>query len=149
MVMKRTAMTLIEMLMSIAIIAILSSSAVVSLSMLKQPRLDTAARNLVADIRYARGLAVNTGVGQSLNFSPTPGEYRIYRSSTLTTADYTDLNLTKRVMLGPEVTITANNLWISTPRGNMSGPTSIRLQYLTSQKNITIIGETGNVRVEE
>lgn len=79
--MKKQAVTLIEMLVSIAIIATISASVVFSISIVERRRLEAATRTLVADLAWTRQLAVTQRQDYLVDFSLANDRYEIIPAS--------------------------------------------------------------------
>lgn len=74
--------TLTELMVTVAIIGIVAAIGVPSyLSYLPHLRLNSAARDLISDLRLARSLAVGQNQKYYILFDATTEQYRIYRSS--------------------------------------------------------------------
>lgn len=146
--MKKRGFSLIELVVVVAIIAIISASLVISFSSLSGTRLDAEARKIVTDISWARARAAAMHTHQAISFDPVNRRYSVFRSPTGTTADFTDSNLLKRVMVGVSLSLIQTSLWIYSPRGNISGPDTITLDYGGRSKRVKVFSDTGHARIE-
>jgi prepilin-type N-terminal cleavage/methylation domain-containing protein len=79
--MRKQAVTLIEMLVSIAIIATISASVVFSISIVERRRLEAATRTLVADLAWTRQLAVTQHQNYLVDFDLANDRYEIIPAS--------------------------------------------------------------------
>ena len=76
--MKTKALSLVEMAVSLAVMAVIASVTLVSFSILGSRRLETAARNLFADLGWARQMATNRHLDYIVDFDSVNDEYYIY-----------------------------------------------------------------------
>lgn len=146
--MRCEALGLIEFIVVIAIVAVLSASVWISFSFLGGRRLEAEGRKIIADISWARQMAVSTHVHQAINFDPANREYTLYRSPSGTPADFTNTNFLKRVMVDVSLSLLETSLWIYSPKGNTSGPDTITLNTDGKITQIRISSDTGSARRE-
>lgn len=75
--------TLIEMVLTIALLGIVTITAIPQINTSEQAvSLDTAARSVEADIKYAQSLASITGEAHGLKVDPDNTTYTVYRKET-------------------------------------------------------------------
>lgn len=78
----RAGFTLLELVVALAILAIISSAAIPRfLRGLARQRMSAAARKVDADLRWARQRAVQSGAACTLSFSPAARSYRLKRGT--------------------------------------------------------------------
>lgn len=146
--MKKKGLTAIELVIVTAIIGILAASLTVSFAGLGGTKLDADSRKIITDISWARERATATHIHQGFSFDTVNRAYSVYKSPTATPADFIDSNLLKRVRLEASLSMAAANLWIYSPRGNVSSPAVITLGYGGRTRQVRIFPDTGYARIE-
>jgi len=105
--MKRTGadgFTLIELVLVIALMAILAWIAYPKIAVLSEIRLDAAARRVAADLRYAQNRSIGTRMVHGLYFEPALGRYTVYAPTVATPiTDPGDRGRTLRVTFAQKV----------------------------------------------
>jgi prepilin-type N-terminal cleavage/methylation domain-containing protein len=84
--------TLIELVLTLIIIILLGGSISLGLSSLSSARLDQAVNKVIADLRYAQQLAINTQSRHGMTVNST-GQYTIHRDLPPDTAVLNPINL--------------------------------------------------------
>jgi len=139
----RKGFSLIELLMVLAVTAILASTVMVAFSAMIRPRLETTMRNLWLDLCYTRSLAVNNMTAYALVVNATTRNYRIYRSPTPSPADYIPANLVKQVLLDVDIVTSPIANLTAHPPGNTSGCSWFNLTFNNRTKRIQVYSDTG------
>jgi len=76
--------TLIELVITILIIAIMAAGAFISIESYKSLRLDAAAKRMASDLDYARNLALSTAKWYRVDFAVEPNNmYQVYNTTGL------------------------------------------------------------------
>lgn len=145
---KRTSFTIIEIVIVVAIIAMISVPLVISFSTIGSHRLEAEARKIVANILWARQRTIATHQHHALNFDPVNRQYSIYKSPTGTVADFTTANLLKQAVAEASLALIQANLWIYSPQGDSLGVDDITLSDQGRSKRIRIFHDTGYVKIE-
>lgn len=158
--MNRRAVTLIELIMSTTIIAILFTVVLVSLSSLERRKLDVETVNLLSDFRWTRLRTISIHQYHAIAFSPANREYSIYVTPHRSVHELTPANLIKTVSLESNIAVNSTVLWFYpagdtsfwfftfyTPGGTTSGTDNITLSLQGVSKQITIEGDTGFARI--
>jgi len=78
---RKQAVTLIELLVGLAVVAAIAGATVVSFSLVDRRRLEIDGRNLAADMQWARQRAVNERENYFVAFNLTEERYDIYRQA--------------------------------------------------------------------
>ncbi len=76
--MRKRALTLVEMIVGLSIIAIISGIVLVSFTLVDRRRLETEARNLLADLTWAREMAVAQHHNSIVDFDTSNELYVLY-----------------------------------------------------------------------
>lgn len=140
--------TMIELMVIVAIVGIMTVIGFVSLnSQLPHYRLNSAVRDLVSDLRWARSLAITSGEKVSLLLDPSNDRYHIEKASSPGTSingirdyrkDYPGVDL---------VSSSGGDLMAFEPRGTTGNWTSIILRNsFGEERRITIIA-TGRIKI--
>ena len=136
--------TLIELVIVVAIIAVISAGALISLSTIGPKRLEAEARKIVSDLCWARQMAVAIHQNYIVDFEPVNERYIIYRGSVDPANEIKRQNL--EVDLVSVVPLPAQ-LQFNFPRGT-SQSKQINLSYQGRTKQVLVFGETGYVRLQ-
>jgi Tfp pilus assembly protein FimT len=146
--MNRRALTLVEMIEGLVIMAIIAATILVSYGMVERRKLDTESRNLVADLTWVREMAASTHHNYTLEFNTTTDTYRVYNESVA------PANLIKQKKLGVDLSSvtdfsgnTETQLTFSTPKGEAEE----RIINLTQQgrfRNVRVFPGTGYAKIE-
>jgi Tfp pilus assembly protein FimT len=134
--------TLIEVIMIIAIIGMLAAMSIPRIGSLDERTAYTTARRIVADMRYARRLAITTAKNHIVRFSPAGGpytEYRIFKD------DGGEVQVGESRQIPERVTCTGTEELTFQPFGNASSDGAVSLSAGTDQYDVNIIAATGRV----
>jgi prepilin-type N-terminal cleavage/methylation domain-containing protein len=142
------ALTLVEMVIGLAITAVLASTTLVSFNFVNGRRLDTQARNMVSDLVWARELAASSHNNYIVDFDIANETYSFYNGSMA--------NLVRKQKLSVDlvnVTDWGHNIitqfTFSAPKGNISGDSAlITLGQSRRSRIVNVSNETGFVRME-
>jgi Tfp pilus assembly protein FimT len=143
-------MTLIELIISLAITAVLVSTVLVSFTMIEGKRLETDARTLAWDLIYARTLAMTTHQNYTVGFEPDTESYNISDEAS---------GVIKRRKLGVDMVNVTDflgnqhfSLEFHYPSGDPEGAVAekrvINLQQQGRPRRVRIYDETGFITVE-
>jgi len=136
--------TLIELMVTITIIAVITAAGIVSFSSLVPRRLEAEARKIVSDLCWARDLAVARHQNYVVDFDTTNERYIIYRGSI------NPVNEVKRQNLEVDlasVTPAPAQLQFNFPSGTTQSK-QINLSYQGGTQGVIIFGETGYVKIQ-
>lgn len=86
---KVSGFTLYELLIIVALLAILSAAALPSLNASDSQKLEASAREVADSIRFARAEAMRTGVAHGVRLDQTPARLRVFTLTTPPTEEYT------------------------------------------------------------
>ncbi len=86
---RDTGFTLYELLIVVALIAILSAAALPSLSGTNNLKLETAAREIADGLRFARNEAMRSGVAHGVRVDQAPPRLRVFKLATPPTEEFT------------------------------------------------------------
>jgi prepilin-type N-terminal cleavage/methylation domain-containing protein len=81
--------TLYELLIVVALIAIIGAAALPSLSGTSNLKLETTAREIADGLRFARGEAMRTGVPHGARLDQSPPRLRVFKLTTPPTEEFT------------------------------------------------------------
>jgi prepilin-type N-terminal cleavage/methylation domain-containing protein len=147
--MPEKALTLVEMVISLAITAVLTAIALVSLNFVSGRELDIQARNLVSDLTWARESVVSTHYNYTIAFDTNNETYSLYNGTVA------PANLIKTQKLTVELVNVTNwtyapktNFIFYYPGGNASIPVLINLRQTGRSRRLNISDQTGFIRVE-
>jgi prepilin-type N-terminal cleavage/methylation domain-containing protein len=154
--MKKRAFTLVEMVVSLVIIAVISAIVLVSFSLVDRRKSETVARNLVADLYLARQMAVSRHKDCIATFNYTAAAITDACGNNLNSENYSitdadcELLIPVRRVAPVDITNTCpNTLTFQSPVGmielNPSSADTIRLEYAGRHKEIEVCSETGYV----
>lgn len=136
--MNKRALTLVELLVSLAIVAVIGSVVLVAFSLVERRRLETAARNLMADFWSIRQMAVTRHQNYTVNFDKANDTY------TITDGSGNIVKPTQRLQV--DITTTCpDTLTFQSPQGKPSTDNIIRLEHQGRRREITVYAQTGNV----
>lgn len=142
--MKRRAFTLVEMIIGIAIITILSGIILVSFSLTNRRRLEVEARNLLADLQWAREMSFTRHLNYTVTFNRTNDTYVI--------ADSGGIQVRPLKEMAVDITSSPDSLTFKFPSGsppvvvttvNAPSPDIIRLELNGQIREIRVYEETG------
>jgi len=143
--MKDKALSLVELVVSLAIVMIISSTVLVSFTIIDSRRLETTARNLLADLSWAREMAVARNQNYTVNFNQTSNTYNITDAS----GSPVDSARTIQRLLPIVITASPNNLTFLAHQGtitlNPSANNVIRLENSGKRRELTVYNQTGYV----
>ena len=159
--MRRTALTLVELVVSLAIIAVVGTVVLVSFTILDRRRLETAARNLIADLSWARQMAVSRHQNYTVTFNQTGAVITDGCGNVLEPESYSITDAACRLLdsarpiqrLGPvDITACPDTLVFESYRGTISlnppGSNIIRLEQSGRSRQIRVFVQTGYVRMD-
>lgn len=146
--MKRDAITLMELLIVIAISAVIYATVLIGISSIDKKRLEVAVRNIVSDLILARQLAASQHNNYIIVFDTAGEKYTVYRGSVVST------NKTQEKTL--DVDLVSVTDWGGTPQTNLqfdshTGLTDNRLINVTfsgKSKLINVTALTGYVKMQ-
>lgn len=81
--------TLYELLIVVALIAIIGATALPSLTNSNTIKLETAAREVADSLRFARSEAMRTGIAHGVRLDQSPPRLRVFKLTTPPTEEYT------------------------------------------------------------
>lgn len=151
--MKKLALSLVELVVSLAIILVVGSIVLVSFTLLGRRKLETAARNLIADLYSARQMAVSRNWNYIVEFDITNNSYSICEDQNRD-GDCADSGerVIERRNLDVNITTSPNTLTFRSPGGtiglNPSTADTILLEDGGKQREIRAYTQTGYVRLE-
>ena len=144
---RAKAFTLVELLMVVVIVSIVGAIALPRYgNAVAQYRLDAAAKRIVADIDYARALAMSTSQSRSIIFSPA---YQTYSIANVTSLDNRSTTYTVNLNAEPyksslvSATFGGSSTITFDPYGTPSSGGTVVVRTPTTQKTITIDATTG------
>jgi prepilin-type N-terminal cleavage/methylation domain-containing protein len=142
-------LTLIEMVIGLAITAVLAATTLVSFNVVDGRRLDAQARNLVSDLNWARELAASSHHDCIVDFDIANENYSFYNGSIAAA------NLVRQQRLSVDLaSVTDWNLnaitdfTFSAPQGDASSSVLITLNQTGRSRIINVSDQTGFVRME-
>ncbi len=143
------AITLVEMIIGLAITAVLVATALVSLNFVDGRKLDTQARSMLSDLFWVRESAASLHNNYIISFDTTNETYSIYNGSV------SPANLTRKQRLTVNlvnVTDWSNNpmsqISFSFPLGKPSDKVWINLSQSKRSRRLNISDETGFIKME-
>ena len=155
---RRRGFTLLELVLVVSLLGILSVSAVAIMPGLTSYRLNGAARKIVSDLRYAQELAMDTHGTYSICFSVAGNWYALSAKDSTSEAgtdpfsgDSYIVQLNQDPYAGVFLSSsdwTGANLLSFNPRGEPSSAGQIRIVSGGKTRTITVVAETGLVRLE-
>ena len=147
--MANKGLTLVEMVISLAIVVVLASTTLVSFKLVDGRKLDTQARNLVSDLIWGRELAASTHHNYLVDFDIANETYSFYNGTK------SAANLVKKQKFTVDLArVTDDALNVITeftflaPKGNTSISALITLNQTGRSRIINVSDETGFVRME-
>ncbi|MDD5668721.1 MAG: hypothetical protein PHE58_01640 [Candidatus Omnitrophica bacterium] len=151
--MKRKSITLVELLVSMGIIASILAISMTSMNTIDRRQLESEARMLVADLSWTKESAISQHEHRGINFDATNKRYSIYRSPNGAAADFVQTNLLKRVALKSSLTLANANLWIYAPKGTTynggGGDFTVTLSLTGGRtRTVTVFKDTGFVKAD-
>jgi Tfp pilus assembly protein PilE len=143
------AITLVEMVIGLAITAVLAATTLVSFNFVDGRRLDTQARNMVSDLSWLRELAVASHKDYTVVFDANNDSYSLYRD-TVSAA-----NLVRKQKLNVNLTVITD--WQNNaitqftflfPKGSTTTSALITLNQTGRSRVINVGNQTGFVSME-
>jgi prepilin-type N-terminal cleavage/methylation domain-containing protein len=147
--MAKKALTLVEMVIALAITAVLTTTTLVTLNFVDGRDLDTQSRNMVTDLIWARELAASRHNNYIVVFNTTSETCSFYNNSiapanlirkqklTVNLASVTDWSLNP---------ITSVTFYF--PKGSASVSALVNLLQTGRSRRVNITDETGFIRLE-
>lgn len=147
---RQRAMTLIEMVVVVVILAVIATSAVISLGTLSSTRVEAETRRFITDLNWIRHRAVGTNTWQAVYLEDDDNFYDLYESPSPT------LSLLERVELESTLRLVDANVSLYIyfkPDGSTNltdSSETIKVQKGTSgpSRDITVFRDTGHVKME-
>lgn len=136
--------SLIELMVVIAIIAVMAGASIVSFSSLTGSRLEADARKMVADLCWARQMAVATHQDYIVDFDLVNTKYTIYRGSIAVANEVKEQNLTATIT---SVLPVPTQITFSFPSG-VAQTKQVNLNYQGKTKQIVTFANTGYVKIQ-
>jgi len=143
--MKDKAISLIELVVSLAIIAIISAAVFISFSLVDRRRLETTARNLLSDLSWAREMAVARNQNYTVNF------YQVNNTSYYNITDASgNLADSARTVRPIVIAASPNNLTFLAHQGTVVlsplATNVIRLEQSGRRREVTVYNQTGYMK---
>lgn len=135
--------TLLEVLMLIVIIGILTAVTMPRIGSTDGQAARTTARQIITDMRYARGLAVSACKDHIVRFSPTGGAHTEYTILCVEGATEEQVGQTRQIR--EQVTCTGPDEFTFYPIGNVSSNGTISLTAGDNQYDVSVVAATGRV----
>ena len=133
----RQGMTLIELVVMVALVAVVSTAGMLSLSRLLSGRLEAEARTMVTDLSWARSRTVATRSQHTVVFEPDAERYTISEGGR---------TLGIRSLVVDLVSVTpAGDLTFTAPHGKTQSK-QIALSDQGKTIRVTVFGDTGYVK---
>ena len=133
-----TGLTLIELAVTVAIIAIVSAAGLLSLSRLLSGRLEAETRVLVADLSWARSRTIATRSNHTVVFDPGNDRYTISDTGGTLKTRSLEVDL---VSVSP-----AGDLTFTAPYARTQSK-QITLSYRGQTILVTVFGDTGYIKL--
>ncbi len=135
--------TILEVVMLIAIIGMLSALAIPRIGSIAEYAAHTTARQIIADMRYARMQAISTAKDHIVRFSPSGGSHTEYGIFRVEGEVEEQVGQTKQIR--EEVTCSGPDEFTFYPFGNASSNDTISLVGATDQYDVNVVATTGRV----
>ena len=135
--------TLLEVIVIIAVIGVLAVMSIPRLSPMGRNAARIASRQIIADMRYARQLAVSAAKNHIVRFSPAGGPYTGYSIIRVEGAVETPVGETRQIPA--QVNCTGSDEFTFSPLGAASMDGTISLAADGDQYDVNVIGATGRV----
>jgi len=147
--MKKQAFTLIELIVTVTIIAVITAAGIASFSTLVPRRLEAEARKIVSDLCWAREMAVARHQNYIVDFDTTNERYIIYRGSINPNNQVKYQNLEVDLISVTDFfgTPVSTQITFSFPRGTAQDRL-INLSYQGQSRAVIVFRETGYVRMQ-
>ncbi len=140
-------LTLIEAIMIVIIIGIMSIISIPRLGSSDKQLAYTTARQIVADMRHVRNLAITSAKDHIVKFSPSGGPYSEYR--IFSDEGETEVQVGSARRIPAQITCTGTEELTFYPIGSASSNGTISLVAGDSQYNVNFIAATGRAYEEE
>jgi type II secretory pathway pseudopilin PulG len=135
--------TIIELMMIIAIIGMLTTISMPRIGHSDKHTAYTTARRIIADMRYARRLAITAAKDHVVRFSPVGGPYTEYRIFRKEGAEEEQMAEPRQI---PErITCTGTGEFTFQPLGNASSGGTVSLSAGSDEYDVNVIGATGRI----
>ncbi len=147
--MAEKAITLVEMVISLAITAILTTIILVSFRFVDGRQLDIQARNMLSDLIWVRELAVSIHKNYTIVFNTSGETYSFYNGSIIPANRIKLQNIPVNLSTvtdwdGNSIT----NFSFSFPKGNATTTVLITLRQTNRLRRLNVSDETGFIRME-
>jgi len=161
---KKYSFSILELMVVVAIMALLSAVGVVYFKNLTKPRVEAEARKIAADITWLRQMTVSSRQHHVISIDTANSTYSVYKSPNMAVSDITPANLIKTAGIKASLSLIRSNLWIYAPQGKTSysccptgiclGPLPPSCEYVTlsdggKSEKIRVYPETGYIKLEE
>lgn len=147
--MTRDGFTLFELLVAVSLAAVIGAAAVPALRRsLEGWRMNAAARQVVMDLKQARGRAIAESASHRLRFAPAAARYQLERQRA--GGAYTPVG--PGTALPPGITVVectaVGDSVTFRPRGHAATFGTIRLRNTTGEERSVIVDIAGRMRVQ-
>ncbi len=140
---NQSGVTLLEAIMLIAIIGMFTVMSIPRIGSIDKHNAHTVERQIIADMRYARQLAISSADNHIMRFFPAGGpytEYSLFRVEGEMEELVGQIN-----QLPAEITCTGPEEFIFTPLGSITSEDVISINGGGNEYNINVIAATGRV----
>lgn len=135
--------TLIETLVLIIFIGILTAISIPRIGSIGMQAARATSRQVMADMRYTRRLAISSARNHIIRFSPSGGTHTSYSIFRVDEAGETLVGCAKQIR--EEVTCTGPDEFIFYPFGNASTNGTVSLIAESEQFDVHVVATTGRV----
>ncbi|MCG2711378.1 MAG: prepilin-type N-terminal cleavage/methylation domain-containing protein [Candidatus Omnitrophica bacterium] len=141
---RLSALTLVELMVVVAIVGIISTASLLSISYTDSRRLETETRRIIGDLCWARKMAVARHINYIVDFDIVNEQYTVYEGSV------SPANMCKQQRLVSDISLLAplpNQVVFNFPSGD-SLAKQIDLSYRGQTRQIIIFSGSGYVRMQ-
>jgi prepilin-type N-terminal cleavage/methylation domain-containing protein len=143
-------LTLVEMIIGLAVTAVLAATVLVSFNFVDGRKLDTQARNMVSDLIWGRELAASNHHDYIVDFDIANETYSFYNGSKIAA------RLVRQQKLSVNLVNVTNwnhntipDFTFYAPKGNTSSTVLITLNQTGRSRIINVSNETGFIKMEQ